>query len=457
MKYYYIAIMLLFMTGCRKNDFLDAKPNPSVVVPSTLSDYEALLNNDATMNGETYGIVPVLGETGADNYFLPDDVYSAVLKPLYRKSYTWEKDVFQDEQVSDWNLPYQSIYIANVVLDGLQELHPDADETIRYNETIGCALFFRAHAFYQLSQVFAKPYDKATAANDPGLPLRLTSSLTENLKRSSLEATYQQIITDTKTAIGLMPARPVYATQPGKAAGYGLLARLYLSMQDYTQALAYADSCLHLHHDLMDYNDLDTTGNYPFTILNSEVIFQCEMIRGTDVVPVNANYCYVDTALFDMYQSNDLRKVVFFNPKSGYHYFKGSYSGYYGMFSGIATDEIYLMRAECYARTGRQKQALEDINTLLEKRYIAGNFVPYTIANTPGVLQLVLDERRKELCFRGLRWTDLRRLNLKDGHIVLYRRAGNALYTLPPNDSRYVYPVPSPVISLNPVIEQNKR
>lgn len=458
MKWCYSILLVICGFGCRKSDFLNTRPDPSLVVPSTLADYQAILDNDFSMNGEAgYGVVPALGESGADNYFVTDNVYEGVLQPLYKRVYTWDKAVFQQEQVYDWNIPYQSIYMANVVLDGLANLPVSTDELEQYNAAKGSALFFRSHLFYQLAQVFVKPYDADSAAAIPGLPLRLTSSLTEQLRRSSMAETYQQITADLQTAVPLLPAIPVYATQPSKAACYGLLSRTYLTMGDYDRALLYADSCLRLHAALMDYNSLDTAGYYPVAILNGEVIFQCEMIRAPDVYPVNPNYALVDTVLYNAYANTDLRKPVFFKPRNGYQFFNGSYSWYYGLFAGIATDELYLNRAECYARKGNTQKALDDINTLLVHRYRAGSFIPYNTANTPDVLALVLEERRKELCYRGLRWSDLRRLNKEGAGIALQRIVDNAVYILPANDSRYVYPIPGPVISLNPQIEQNVR
>lgn len=458
MKWCYSILLIICAYGCRKSDFLNTRPDPSLVVPSTLADYQAILDNDFSMNGEAgYGVVPALGESGADNYFVSNDVYNSVLQPLYKRVYTWDKEVFQNEQVYDWNIPYQSIYMANVVLDGLAQLEVSADELQQYNVARGSALFFRSHLFYQLAQVFVKPYDKDSATTLPGLPLRLTSSLTEQLQRSTMEETYQQIITDLQAAIPLLPAKPVYATQPSKAACYGLLSRTYLTMQDYSNGLLYADSCLQLHNTLINYNSLDTVGYYPFTILNPEVIFQCEMIRAPDVFPVNPNYAFVDTVLVHSYDNTDLRRLVFFKPRNGYYFFNGTYSGYYGLFAGIASDEVYLNRAECYARTGKEQAALDDMNTLLANRYRTGSFIPYTTANTPDVLQLVLEERRKELCYRGLRWSDLRRLNKEGAGIKLQRMVDNSMYMLPANDSRYVYPIPGPVMNLNPLIEQNIR
>ncbi|MFP9100715.1 RagB/SusD family nutrient uptake outer membrane protein [Flavobacterium sp. RHBU_24] len=92
------------------------------------------------------------------------------------------------------------------------------------------------------------------------------------------------------------------------------------------------------------------------------------------------------------------------------HSYWGSYDGSPLPFSGIATDEIYLIKSECLARAGKFTEAMQVLNTLLEKRWIAGTFFPLSATGT-AALDIILSERRKELVLRGLRWSDLRRLN----------------------------------------------
>jgi hypothetical protein len=113
----------------------------------------------------------------------------------------------------------------------------------------------------------------------------------------------------------------------------------------------------------------------------------------------------------------------------------------------LATDEIYIIRAECYARAGNTTAAMADLNYLLQNRW-SGSFVPFTAATPDIALSIILKERRKELLFRALRWTDLRRLN-KDPRfaVTLTRIVNNQTYTLPPNDLRYTFLIPDVILS----------
>jgi len=71
-------------------------------------------------------------------------------------------------------------------------------------------------------------------------------------------------------------------------------------------------------------------------------------------------------------------------------------------------------------------------------------------------LDTILVERRKELAFRGLRWSDLRRLNKEGWGIMLNRNLNGVPYTLPPNSELYTLPIPPDVIQLSGIM-QNPR
>ena len=125
-------------------------------------------------------------------------------------------------------------------------------------------------------------------------------------------------------------------------------------------------------------------------------------------------------------------------------------------FSGLATDELFLIKAECLARAGNASGALSTLNDLLRARYAQGTFVDLHADDPQQALRLVLQERRKELVFRGIRWSDLRRLNKEGAGIVLTRLLNGKTYTLPANSNKYTLPIPPDEIALNG-IEQNPR
>jgi hypothetical protein len=294
-------------------------------------------------------------------------------------------------------------------------------------------------------------YNKVTANTDPGIPLKLSTDINEKIVRASSQATYNCIISDIKNAISDLPETPDKRYLPSRPAAYGLLSRVYLSMQEYTEAGLYADSCLKLYNTLMDYNAIDPASDAPFTQFNDEDIYDTQAAYPSGLYQGNAK---VDSVLYSSFSDDDIRKQAFFSPNGdGTYFFKGNYTGKANdptMFTGIATDEIYLTRAECLARRGDSLNALNDLNTLLGKRFKNGSFIPYSLPVSEGTLKLILKERRKELMFRELRWTDLRRLNEEPEFAdTLYRFINGQRYQLLPGSERYTLQIDKRTIKIS--------
>lgn len=445
-----LLVLICLQFSCKKG-WLDAKPTKSLVVPTTVADYQALLDYTDQMNVNQ----PGLGVVSDDNYYVTNTTYQGLTKQE-RSAYIWDAtpNFYDGQSSSDWLNSYSRILNENITLDGIQNLQVDPTLQIAYNNVKGSALFFRCLDFYNLAQLYCKSYSTSTANSDLGLPLRTSSNVNLKLERSSVQQTYDQIIGDLLKAVPLLPISPLFTTRPSKPAAYGLLARVYLSKEDYSKAFLYADSCLQLNSNLMDYNKLIASADNPVPIFNSEVIFHCD-ISGYQAF--RTSRLIVDPSLYRSYVSNDLRTSIFFTNVSGGVTYKGSYNGDLVFFGGIATDEIYLIRAECLARAGNTDAAMKDLNNLLQTRWKVGTYINLTAANADTALGLILNERRKELCFRGLRWTDLKRLNKDDRFKVTITRSLNGqTYTLLPNSLRYVLPIDDKEILLGG-LQQNPR
>src|SRR5690606_13698384 len=128
---------------------------------------------------------------------------------------------------------------------------------------------------------------------------------------------------------------------------------------------------------------------------------------------LSQSYRKVDTTLYTMYADDDLRRTLFFREQDGHVYFKGNYDGQNtsALFNGITSAEMLLTKAECLARKGKSSEAWNVLSELLRYRYSNNNFNEVMPIGATNVLNFVLNERRKELLFRGIRWIDLRRLN----------------------------------------------
>jgi len=442
----YIPLILLFLlgsltTGCES--FLDEKPDRKLVVPTTLQDFQALLDNHSAVS---YSI-PGAGEISADNYYLTDADWASLSREEDRNMYTWQASHIFREGLNDWNSVYKPVYAANVVLEGLASLPTTGPDAGTRRDVQGQALYYRAMAFFHAAITWAPVYDPATAATALGIPLRLSSDFNIPSTRATVQQSYDRILLDLQAAVPLLPLDVVHPIRPSRAAAYGLLARTYLAMGDYPLAGAYADSSLQLHPALLDFNTLNAAASYPIKAYNPEVIIENIITANNTTLQTRAK---VVPELYAAYASDDLRKTVFFRRNAdGSYTFKGSYEGSPNLFGGIASDEMYLTRAEARARSGDAPGALQDLNTLLEKRWKAGTFEQFSASTPETALALVLEERRKELLLRGLRWMDLKRLNREGAGITLTRTLNGQTYTLLPRDPHYALPLPDDIIRLS--------
>ena len=296
----------------------------------------------------------------------------------------------------------------------------------------------------------------ASADSDPGVPLRLTEDVQARVVRSTVKQTYNQITGDLRLAAGLLSSKVLmtFVNRSSRPAALAMLARVYLSMRKYDSAMIYADDALSLSLPLLDYNSLNAGAITPFPRQNAEILFQAQFVNysssNSQVLAYGTSSCFADSTLIRSYDSNDLRLVLYYasigGPGVGLN---GSYAGSIFPFGGLATDELYLIRAECKVRTGDTTAAANDLNALLALRWKKGRFTGIKFGSMGAALDTVLLERRKEMPFRNVRWTDLRRLNKGNASITLFREINGVRDTLASNDKRYVLPIPPDVLRLS--------
>ncbi|PUZ30061.1 Starch-binding associating with outer membrane [Chitinophaga costaii] len=455
------AILATFC-NCNKDKFLDKKPSSSLVIPSTLQDFQALLDNTTFLNQ-----TPALPTLSGDEYFIPTlNEYNSLSTVTEKNSFIWATDIFGGEiNRLDWNTPYQSIFYANEVIYGINQLEQSSQQSQEGKQIRAQAYFVRAWNYYALVQTFAKSYTSENYQS-PGLPLKLTPNIDEIQARSSLKETYDQIFADINYSCQLFNNTfPVLNRNRGsKIAAYALLSRIYLNIHDYEKANSFADSTLNLYNKLIDYNTISTSSTSPFPMLNDEVILRTTQVFDYSKTYVgNSATAKIDTNIIRSYSDDDLRKKIFFRTtkienetyytvKRGYN---GTTTGY--PFSGLAVDEIYLIKAECLARSGELEVASKIINDLLITRYKSGTYTNIQYTDKTQLLSIIYSERKKELVWRSTRWADIKRLNEEGENITLSRNIEGKTYILKPNSSKYVMPIPQDEIDLSNKVTQNER
>lgn len=448
---YVIAVLIvLLLAGCKK--FLDEKSDKKLAVPENLDDLQALLNSENLVSL----VDPSAGEISSDDFYITDIDFNSLSQDREKRIYLWQKDqLFANASApNDWQKLYSLVYLANTVIENIGKIEKTAQNAGRYNNILGQAYFHRGRAYFSILQLWSVAYNPQTAGSDLGMVIRESTDFNLPSKRSDVQTGYDYVLADLKLASALLPLTAPSPVRPAKQATLGLLSRVYLSMRKYDQSLLYADSCLRVSNNLLDYNTVNSARTIPFIRFNSEVLFDC--YNATPGILANTRAKIVPE-LYNSYIENDLRKTLFFRSNNnGTYGWRGSYTGSTGLFPGIAIDEILLNKAECLARKGELQLALNDLNALLVKRYKTNTFNAYTLQNAGDVKTLVLRERRKELTMRNIRWSDLKRLNMEGANINLKRSIAGIEYSMDANDPRYALEIPEDVVALGNIIP-NKR
>lgn len=452
----YIAI-LIAISSCQKN-FLKEKPSSSIIQPQTLDELQLLLEN-MQAHGNTCDF-PLLSSDEIE--YLSFDIWNASLYNTQRNSYVWAKDIYQGEtQIQDWQQQYRGIFYANNILVALERITATPQNEASWKLIKGWALFCRAYAYFDLIKNFSPAYDSSNSQEVAGVPIKLNPSVDEILPRSTQQQTYDRIFQDLTEAAELLDDKlPANRNRPSKISCHALAARIYLSMRMYPEAETHADKALGLYNELIDFNIVNLTSASPFSTINNELIYQTVTNGQYNALITTASNSQVKIpeSIIHSYELNDLRIPIYFTKRADNTYLRkrGYQKSGNWPFTGLATDELYLIKSECAARRRDLSVSLKYLNDLLLKRYKTGTFLPISISTHDDLLKKVLLERQKELIWRGLRWDDIKRFNKEGANIILTRNLNGLIYTLSANDVRYVFPIPINEINISR-IPQNPR
>ncbi|WJS94239.1 RagB/SusD family nutrient uptake outer membrane protein [Flavobacterium johnsoniae] len=439
----YIFLPLLLLNSCR--DYVEVEQVGNNRILKYTSDYRALANNynDMTSSGGIYLIAN-------DDVEFPT-TYQNGVTTIWGNSYTWQDRIYDPSQGdSDWTGLYKAVYYSNVILDGVMgsEKGTDAEK----KEITAEAYVHRAFAYLQLVNTYGPQFDPTSANSEKAVPLLLKPELFSSLERNTVGQVYDQIISDLKSALDNgIQNDPQFNVLPSKRAVYALLARTYLLMGQYQLSLENADKALQMQNSLIDFKSLATAYSYPVLIQNPEVIFSKTLLLTYNGAPLS-------TELLNSFGANDLRYNYYTAPgTSFYPTYTGRGFGIYtysytnGINIGVSVPEMYLIAAECYARSGKIAEAVNYLNILRAKRFKSGTAYTVSATTNKEALDLVLAERRKEFIGRGFRWFDQRRLNLDPVYQKTYTRVFKGqTYTLAPNSDGYVFPINQNYIDLSP-------
>lgn len=335
------------------------------------------------------------------------------------------------------------------------------------------AKIYRAYDHFLLVNTYAKAYDPQTAANDGGICIMDKFDLEAQPSKSTVAQVYEFIQKDIEEALPYIQVKPLDVYHPSLAFAYAFKAKVHLFKREIAEAQAASEKSLSYNNQIFDLVAYSTQGG-PNVIAvpaanNIEVLSYMYM---TGYNEMNfAQSSIISPELRTLFGNNDARFNLFFNSTSTTNLDQGSNTAYwatqYTKFFyptvGMKTTEVYLMLAECYARQNRFNDAVAILNTLRAKRILSGT-VNFTVPSTrTAMMQLVINERRKELLLGFNRFFDLKRLNNEADYAKTITRlfplvnqtVPQKTYTLQPDSRLYIIPFPLSALTKNPKLTLN--
>ena len=239
-KYIGFSIIALGLTLTSCDDWLDKLPDNRMEL-QTPSDVSSLLVSAYPSAHPAY-----LLEMYSDN---TDDCVNPSWSEASRfqaQAYNWEDitETGEDESPQElWNRHYLAIASANAAIDLIEGKGSPAE----YTEQLGEALLCRAYAMFQLSTVFCKAYNPATASTDLGLPYPTHPEKVVGTvyTRGTMEDLYGQIDKDLQRGLPLVSSnysKPKFHFNTDAAKAFA--ARFYLYKGDFAKAITYATEVL---------------------------------------------------------------------------------------------------------------------------------------------------------------------------------------------------------------------
>lgn len=391
-----------------------------------------------------------------------DNLYTRELRvypDLYADNLNWTGTFTSDQQVwlrdispsnagttGIWDDSYEAISRVNSILAALPSVSDlPAGEATQYE---GEARFLRALSYFNLVRLFG------------GVPLVLepvtAPGAANQVARSTEAQTYAQIESDLTAAASLMAAttRPERAS---RAAANALLAKVYLTEGKYAEAAARLALVTNYtltprFADLYEVqNTRESIFELQYTVNDPNSLAFWFFPRGLG----GRRGFAPTTSLRQQYAAGDARQPQTIGVSGttvyGNRYFRIANGDDNVIVLRYA--DVVLMRAEVNARLGASADTvLADVNRVRARAGIAPLTItdvnnvtlPAGIANTTQerLLQVVLNERRREFALEGERFFDLKRF-------------GRAQVVLGIDATQLLWPIPQSEIDVNPNLVQN--
>ena len=395
-KYIGFSIIALGLTLTSCDDWLDKLPDNRMEL-QTPSDVSSLLVSAYPSSHPAY-----LLEMYSDN---TDDCVNPSWSEASRfqaQAYNWEDitETGEDESPQElWNRHYLAIASANAAIDLIEGKGSPAE----YTEQLGEALLCRAYAMFQLSTVFCKAYNPATASTDLGLPYPTHPEKVVGTvyTRGTMEDLYGQIDKDLQRGLPLVSSnysKPKFHFNTEAAKAFA--ARFYLYKGDFAKAITYATEVLGADptakardwdaYSALNMNDqirpeawvsADEKCNFLLQTVYSEwgaisgpyrygdkyahsyrITYDEDIASKGPFGAANSTFkqrVWSNTALAKLFHRKVPYEFEYTDLQAGIGFAHAEYAVF-------TTEQLLLERAEAYALSGELQKAVDDYNTIMK-------------------------------------------------------------------------------------------
>ena len=474
----YIALLAVVLNvSCNK--YLEVNPDMRAELNTTAKIREVLTN---AYSKASYAVFTEAASDNAADKGLerPEDPVNAnPWKFLPVNS----KDL--DSPTFYWNQTYRAIAAANVAIEAYNNL-PTKDQNDP--SILGEAYVARAFNHFMLVSLYAKMYDPATADSDPGIPYVTDAGKTVITKyeRKTVKYVYEQIEKDLLAGLPLIDDSKYKVAKYhfNRAAANAFATRFYLFKQDYQKAVEYGQATLGenvkdylrplngIAFRSLEYYDkaiyFSTTTN-PTNLLMTEVRSLLARnfagYRYGLTTALNAELMFSGNVTSGSYPYQLYGTITHYNHPKWYEHFvrsglQANWGWAYVTQVSLTVDELILNRAEAYTYLGQYDRAISDLNQFASSKIMNGStansYNPSTHGITEtkiknfyktddlkeGLIKTILDFKRREFMFEGLRYFDILRYKIPVVHVTYDNKNE---YVLGPNDPRRAFQMPEEV------------
>ena len=456
-SYVLLVCAALVATSC--DDFLNDIPKGQKT-PKSWEDYNAFVKNSSFPHFEMDQLFCLVG----DLYKTPNSLNS---NELFRAHYFWNEDVdrtlINSTDKNAYFSAYEELFYWNLIIENVQSATNCTQQ--QKDMLMAQAKVLRAMAYFYVANYYAAPYSE----QNKGLlsvPLVTSASVESPSPQVTIGQIYDFMLADLESAVDHLPKIGESILHPTKSAGYGMLARVYLTMGNYEKALKNASLALEENNQLYDWIQFYENDKNRFTDPD-EYSASCK----EDPEKVNVeNYVFhfssmsfwsgikglsyaISVERAAKFEAGDTRLLTHWkvreSSKAGKYY-----AGIYALEpnkGGLRTPEMYYIKAECLARLGGDaniKEAMELVNKVRKTRILPEYYEDWSAGSTEEAVRKIIADKANEYIQSLVVFCDYRRLNL-DGQYatVLTKEVDGKTYQLQPDSHLWIMPFPIEVLT----------